>query len=170
MYRLCLVAVLGGFVALAACVTKPPLHDGHPLVFLTRDGCVQTEQMRERLDAALAEAGWPPEYQVVTLASLAPDNPRRGYPTPTVLYEGRDLYGMPVPVPPYPEPTYGRTRAEFRPWPVLSSGCRPSRTNESTLALPSALAKNHAGHWELAQWERGPRLVHKSGPLFFVGP
>ncbi len=78
---------------------------GGQLVFLTREGCVQTDLMRERLDAALVKAAWPPTYQVVDLASLGPDDARRGYPTPTLLWNGRDVYGMPAPIPPFPEPT-----------------------------------------------------------------
>ena len=37
------------------------------LVFLTREGCVQTDLMRERFDAALVKVGWPGAYQVVDL-------------------------------------------------------------------------------------------------------
>jgi hypothetical protein len=32
-------------------------------------------------------------------------DPRTGYPTPTVLYKNRDLFGMPPPTPPFPEPS-----------------------------------------------------------------
>lgn len=75
------------------------------LVFLTRDGCVQTDVMRARLDEALRGAGRPPGYAFVDLATLAATDPRIGYPTPTVLVGGRDLFGMEEPRPPFPEPT-----------------------------------------------------------------
>ena len=75
------------------------------MVFLTREGCVLTDEMRANLDAALTQMGNARQaYRVVDLASLPADDPRRGYPTPTTLHEGRDLFGMPTPVPPVPGP------------------------------------------------------------------
>jgi hypothetical protein len=58
--------------------------------------------MRHNLDQALAALGTPTTYQVLDLASLDDTDVRRGYPTPTVLYAGRDLFGMPEPTPPLP--------------------------------------------------------------------
>jgi hypothetical protein len=75
------------------------------LTFLTRDGCSNTAVMRERLDEALARLRLPASYQVIDLATLPDTDPRRGYPTPTLLYSGRDLFGMPEPQPPLPAPT-----------------------------------------------------------------
>lgn len=76
------------------------------LTFLTREGCSNTPVMRERLDQALARLGLSPNgYQVIDLATLPDTDPRRGYPTPTLLHSGRDLYGMPEPQPPLPTPT-----------------------------------------------------------------
>ena len=37
---------------------------------------------------------WPAVYQVVDLATLPRPDGRRGYPIPTVLFGGRDLFGM----------------------------------------------------------------------------
>ena len=75
------------------------------LVFLTREGCVLTDQMRTNLDAALTHMGNARlAYRVVHLASFPANDPRRGYPTPTILHEGRDLFGLPTPVPPVPGP------------------------------------------------------------------
>jgi hypothetical protein len=88
------------FVTIAGCAR--PADD---LVFLTRAGCVQTDQMRANLDAALTKMHWPGAYQVVSLGTLSPEDARLGYPTPTLLYQGRDVYGMPTPTPPFPEPT-----------------------------------------------------------------
>jgi hypothetical protein len=42
---------------------------------------------------------------VIDLASLPATDPRRAYPTPTLLYAKRDIFGMPEPQPPYPDPT-----------------------------------------------------------------
>lgn len=75
------------------------------LVFLTRDGCVNTTIMRANLDAALQAMGLPADYQFVDLETLAATDPRIGYPTPTMLYKGTDLLGMAEPSPPFPEPT-----------------------------------------------------------------
>ena len=72
------------------------------LVFVTRDGCVNTPDMLTNVDDALRALGLPLDYQIVDLGKLAPTDPRSGYPTPTVLYRNRDLFGMPEPVPPYP--------------------------------------------------------------------
>ena len=85
---------------LAACVR--PADD---MVMLTRDGCVQTYEMRQHLDAAIVKVGWRGDYTVLNLASLASDDPRSGYPTPTVLYGGRDLFDMATPTPQSGDPT-----------------------------------------------------------------
>ena len=75
------------------------------LVFLTRGGCVNTTTMRANLDEALKTKGLATDYQFVDLDSLQPTDPRVGYPTPTLLYANRDLFGMAVPTPPFPTPT-----------------------------------------------------------------
>jgi hypothetical protein len=74
-------------------------------VFLTRGGCVNTETMRARLDEALKSMGSTLKYAVVDLDTLADTDARRGYPTPTLLHENRDVFGLPEPKPPLPEPT-----------------------------------------------------------------
>jgi hypothetical protein len=73
--------------------------------FITHDGCVNTPVTREHLNAALSALGWPIDYQVIDSAMIARTDPRSGYPTPTVLYRGRELFGMAEPTPPYPDPT-----------------------------------------------------------------
>jgi hypothetical protein len=75
------------------------------LVFLTRDGCANTPIMRANLDVALRSLGLQPSYQVLDLAGVPEVDARRGYPTPTLLYAGKDLFGMEQSTPPYPEPT-----------------------------------------------------------------
>ena len=79
--------------------------ESRDLVFLTREGCVNTETMRARLDEALKSMGVPLDYQFVDLATLKADDPRIGYPTPTLLSGDRDVFGMTPPTPPFPEPT-----------------------------------------------------------------
>lgn len=75
------------------------------LVFLTREGCVHTPDMRNNLDEALRALGLTLDYKVIDLASLPESDARRGYPTPSVLVRGRDVYGMPEPTPPFPRPS-----------------------------------------------------------------
>lgn len=71
---------------------------------LTRPGCANTPVMKANLDAALDASGVAIRYEVIDIGDLSTADARRGYSTPTVLYRGRDLFGMPVPVPPFPEP------------------------------------------------------------------
>lgn len=75
------------------------------LVFLTRGGCVNTTVMRGNLDEALKALGLTAGYEVVNQDTLAETDVRRGYPTPTLLYADRDVFGMSVPKPPLPDPT-----------------------------------------------------------------
>ena len=75
------------------------------LVFLTRDGCVNTPDMVNNLDDALTALGWPKDYRYVNIGTLPKDDSRTGYPTPTVLWKGKDIFGMPAPKPPYDMPS-----------------------------------------------------------------
>jgi hypothetical protein len=45
------------------------------------------------------------KYEVLDLDTLPDTDARRGYPTPTLLYESRDVFGLPEPQPSLPEPT-----------------------------------------------------------------
>src|SRR4030095_1383288 len=76
-----------------------------PIEFLTRDGCVQTEVMRVRLDEAIQGLLSPLAYSVVDIDALPATDARKGYPTPTILRGGIDLFGMAQPTPPHPKPT-----------------------------------------------------------------
>lgn len=76
-----------------------------PLVFLTRDECVNTTTMRVRLDQALGRLDVARDYAVLDVDTVPEDDVRRGYGTPTVLYDDRDVFGMPEPTPPMPSPT-----------------------------------------------------------------
>jgi len=75
------------------------------LVFITRDGCVNTPDMLLNLDDALRGLSLSLDYEVIDLGKLPKDDVRTSYSTPTVLFHNRDLFEMPVPVPPYPEPS-----------------------------------------------------------------
>jgi hypothetical protein len=76
-----------------------------PIVFLTREGCVNTTTMRTRLDEALDRLGAAKDFAVIDADTLSESDARRGYGTPTVLFDNRDLFGMPEPAPPLPSPT-----------------------------------------------------------------
>jgi len=89
------------FVLMMAACSRPP----GELVLLTREGCMQTYEMRQHLDAAMIRVGWRGEYEVINLASLAEDDPRGWYPTPTVLHQGHDLFNMEAPTPQSGDPT-----------------------------------------------------------------
>ena len=62
-------------------------------------------QMQANLDAAAHRFTPAISYQVVDQDKLPKTDPRTGYPTPTLLYADRDVFGMAEPKPPYPEPT-----------------------------------------------------------------
>lgn len=75
------------------------------LEFLTREGCKNTPVMLENLKKAITEGKLSADYTVVQQAALKPDDPRVGYPTPTILLNGKDIFGLAVPKPPFPEPS-----------------------------------------------------------------
>jgi hypothetical protein len=75
------------------------------LTFLTRDGCVNTPDMVNNLDDALTALKLLKDYQFVDIGKLPKDDPRTGYPTPTILWKGKDIFGMPAPKPPYDVPS-----------------------------------------------------------------
>ena len=81
----------------SGCAPKPAAS----LVFVTREGCVNTTTMRERLDEALRAIGRPTDYAVIDADTLPTTDPRGGYGTPTVLVGNVDLFGMPEPTLPH---------------------------------------------------------------------
>ena len=84
--------------------TKMPTPAYPKIVFLSREGCVNTPRMRKSLDVAVAKLGWPKQYEVLDAGKLPASDPRRQYGTPTVLVDGKDLMGHPVPRPSDAEP------------------------------------------------------------------
>ncbi len=66
------------------------------------DGCPNTPKFRERVTEA-AQAFAPIRsimVEYVDQEALPEDDVRRGYPTPTALVEGQDLFGLPAPTSP----------------------------------------------------------------------
>lgn len=91
------------------CASPPPSQPEKAtmkeLVFLTREGCVNTVTMRANLDEALKMLGLPTDYQFIDADTLASSDPRGGYGTPTVLHQRLDLFGKDEPPIPHPPAT-----------------------------------------------------------------
>ncbi len=104
---LVLIGAIGGLTFRIAQTDARPAHyaSTRELVVLTREGCAEEPLFRARLEEALKAMDWPAVYKVVDLATLPRPDGRRGYPIPTVLFGGRDLFGMAEPRAPFPQPT-----------------------------------------------------------------
>jgi hypothetical protein len=90
----------------SACSRPESAHVSQPtLALLSREGCMMTGAMRTNLDAAIRALGRPITYDVIDLGTLPRTDVRVAYPTPTLLARGRDVFGLPEPTPPFPEPT-----------------------------------------------------------------
>ena len=90
------------FIALAIIFVAEPVRplerfSMHDLVFLTRDGCVNTARMRSSIDQALKSLALATNYKLIDVDKLEPSDRRRRYGTPTVLYKSRDLFGKTEP-------------------------------------------------------------------------
>ena len=69
-------------------------------MLLTREGCGATSELRRNVDRALKELGSGWSLELVDLDKLATDDLRRGYPTPTLLLDNKDVFGLPEPTEP----------------------------------------------------------------------
>ncbi|MCH8980044.1 MAG: hypothetical protein IH945_12500 [Armatimonadetes bacterium] len=69
----------------------------HEIVFLTREGCKATPEMRARFEGALRRKGLPEAFKTIDMDEVDADDVRTGYGTPTVLIDGMDLMGAAVP-------------------------------------------------------------------------
>lgn len=113
--RLVYFALAFALIASACSVNKPapttvsekmdPKRPNVELQFLTRDGCKNTERMLENLNAGISNGNITAKYVLIRQENLPADDPRTGYPTPTILVNGRDIFGLPVPEQPFPEPS-----------------------------------------------------------------
>lgn len=84
------------FLAAASCAQPetPAGRANEPLphvVFLTREGCAQSPEMRENLAAAYRLRGLEPAFETIDAASLPAADPRTGYGTPAILNDGRNI-------------------------------------------------------------------------------
>ena len=75
------------------------------LTFLTREGCVNTPDMVNNLADALKSLDLPTDYVDLDIGTLPKRDVRTGYPTPTVLYKGKDILGMSAPKPAVDKPS-----------------------------------------------------------------
>jgi hypothetical protein len=82
-----------------------PKRSNVELQFLTREGCQNTARMLENLNAAIATGKVSATYTLIQQDGLSRDDPRSGYPTPTILLDDRDIFGLSVPQQPFPEPS-----------------------------------------------------------------
>lgn len=99
MTRNCLLIGLLG-VALCGCADDRGAQRSAAMIeveVLGFDGCPNTPVMQERVAEAVLALG--EGYRVVEVdqEALEESDARRGYPTPTVLVNGADLFGMPMP-------------------------------------------------------------------------
>lgn len=92
-------------------VDRPADRDGGARLAESRSGlpdarrCVNTPDMVNNLDDAPKALGWPTDYQYINIGKLPANDARTGYPTPTLLWNGKDIFGMPAPAPPFHEPS-----------------------------------------------------------------
>jgi hypothetical protein len=97
------------FVALASALlmftSDKPTSLKADLVLVTRADCVTTPDMIFNTEDALKALGWPQDFHSIDISTLPKTDERTGYPTPTLLWKGKDIFGMPVPKPPYGGPT-----------------------------------------------------------------
>ena len=70
------------------------------ITLLGFDGCPLTPIMKERLEQAISILGQDVDLVQIDQQSLATSDLRRGYPAPTVLVNGSDLFGMEAPTMP----------------------------------------------------------------------
>jgi hypothetical protein len=66
--------------------------------FLSMEGCPNTPVLRESLASALRHFARSHQVDTLDILSLAEQgDPRAGYGAPTILVDGVDLFGLPLP-------------------------------------------------------------------------
>jgi len=63
--------------------------------------CVYTPQLMGNLNDALRILVWPDDYRVIDTGHLPESDPQRGYPSPSLLWNGTEIFGAPQPKPPF---------------------------------------------------------------------
>lgn len=97
-----LLGVLAGCTATPGPSTKPlAMHAAQPSIeLLGFPGCPNTPALRDNLRAALGSIGEGWTFKDTNQEQLPASDPRHGWPTPTVLVDGRDLFGLLAPATP----------------------------------------------------------------------
>ena len=91
-----LLIKIGVLVSLAGC-TSTPSFAPRPYLdveVLGMSACPSTPVMVSRVKQAAVQAGFAEQIRYVDLEQLPPEDPRRAWPAPTVLVDGRDLMGI----------------------------------------------------------------------------
>ena len=105
-HRLSLSGVLLWVVLVSGCVSGTMRDDQHTLngarvmhtiQVLYFDGCPNTPPVIEAARAVAEDLGEDWEVEMIDLESLPQRDTRRGYGSPTILFEDRDLFGLPEP-------------------------------------------------------------------------
>ncbi len=75
------------------------------IIVVTRAGCSTTPALLDNLRSAVDAMELAVRYRVIDQATLDEADPRSAYPTPTILLDNCDIFGLPIPEPPIPSPS-----------------------------------------------------------------
>lgn len=78
-------------------IGKPVAQAQLQIEVLGFEGCPNTPATKENVEKAIASLGLKADVAYVDQEKLPTNDSRRGWPTPTVLVDGRDLFGMASP-------------------------------------------------------------------------
>jgi hypothetical protein len=83
-----------------------PARGGHSFVYeslalVAPLHCMYAPAMMLNLNEALHVLDWPTDYQFIDTERLPTMDPMRGYPSPTLLWRGTEIFGLPEPTPPF---------------------------------------------------------------------
>lgn len=65
--------------------------------FLTHSTCANSPLMQKHLLCAIEKLDFTVSLEIIDVSTLSPEDIRTGYGTPTILVDGADLFGNPVP-------------------------------------------------------------------------
>jgi hypothetical protein len=71
------------------------------LEFVASPVCVYAPTLMVNLNDALRILDWRDDYRFIDTDALPETDPRRGYPSPTLLWNGTEIFGAPEPTPPF---------------------------------------------------------------------
>ncbi|MBL8765270.1 MAG: hypothetical protein JNM07_13480 [Phycisphaerae bacterium] len=90
--------MLAAALAAAGCAAMPGTGGGvRTIEVLGFTGCPNTPTILANTRMAIARLGQNASVAYIDQERLPEGDTRRGWPTPTVLVDGRDLFGMPAP-------------------------------------------------------------------------